>query len=73
MATRNNSTELAIDAILEDYTADELKSKLDFMFHRTLEMSDGMTGSDLADMFDVHNRIVALFKSREVETTLKRN
>lgn len=66
-----NKVEVAVDAILEDYTADELKSKFDFMFQRTLELSDGMTGSDLADMFDLQNRIVAMFKSRELDASKK--
>lgn len=72
---KNSSTELAIDAILEDYTAEELKSKFNFMFHRTLEMSDGMTGQDLADMFDVITRIENMFDTREIETAknTKRN
>jgi hypothetical protein len=65
-----SKTEKHIDSILEDWSADEIREKFDFMFQQTLEMSDGMMGADLAELFEVQNKIVGMFRARESELAL---
>lgn len=62
-----NTTEKAVDLILDDFSADEIKGKFDFMFQQVLEMSDGMAGPDLAEMFELLNRTSDMYKCRESE------
>ncbi|PKO97173.1 MAG: hypothetical protein CVU12_01420 [Bacteroidetes bacterium HGW-Bacteroidetes-7] len=53
-----------IDSILTDFSAKGVKEKLDFSFTQVLHMSDGMLGSDLAEMFELFGRISDIFQIR---------
>lgn len=53
-----------IDSILSDFPAQDIKEKLNFSFAQVLQMSDGMLGSDLADIFELFNRISEVFQKR---------
>lgn len=62
-----------VDSILGDWSANEIKEKFDFLFQQFLEMSDGMEGHDLAEMFELINRVSIVFKSRETEIKATKN
>lgn len=53
-----------IDSILSDFPAQDIKEKLNFSFAQVLQMSDGMLGSDLADIFELFNRISEVFQTK---------
>lgn len=69
METNETKVVSQIDSILSDFSAEDIKEKLDFSFTQVLQMSDGMLGSDLADMFDLLNRISDVFQIREKAKT----
>ena len=62
-----DNTARAVDLILSDWPAKEIREKFDFMFQQTLQMSDGMAGPDLAEMFEMLNRISTVFNIRETD------
>ncbi|MCE5321293.1 MAG: hypothetical protein LLF93_09385 [Bacteroidales bacterium] len=67
MAKNESKTEQEVDLILEDWSAQEIKSKFDFMFQQFLLQSEGVAGQDLSEMFEIINRIADLFKVRQAE------
>ena len=56
-----------LDGILSDWPASQIKEKFDFMFLQVLAMSDGMAGADLAELFELLNRVAGVFHTREAE------
>jgi len=60
-------TLVAVDDVLSDFSATDIKQKFEFMFQQTLQMADGMEGKDLAEMFEMLNRVTYVFSVRETE------
>ena len=60
-------TLIAVDDVLSDFSAAEVKQKFEFMFQQTLQMADGMEGKDLAEHFEMLNRVAYVFSVRETE------
>ncbi|MDD2196106.1 MAG: hypothetical protein PHE03_07005 [Bacteroidales bacterium] len=60
-------TLVAVDDVLSDFSAADIKQKFEFMFQQTLQMADGMEGKDLAEMFEMLNRVAYVFSVRETE------
>jgi len=60
-------TLVALDDVLSDFSAADIKQKFEFMFQQTLQMADGMEGKDLAEMFEMLNRVTYVFSVRETE------
>ncbi|MDX9847481.1 MAG: hypothetical protein RBT74_10920 [Tenuifilaceae bacterium] len=60
-------TLVAVDDVLNDFSATDIKQKFEFMFQQTLQMADGMDGKDLAEMFEMLNRVAYVFSVRETE------
>lgn len=60
-------TLVAVDDVLSDFSATDIKQKFEFMFQQTLQMADGMEGKELAEMFEMLNRVAYVFSVRETE------
>lgn len=67
MAKNESKIEQEVDRILEDWSAQEIKNKFDFMFQQFLLQSEGVPGQDLSEMFEIINRIADIFKIRQAE------
>lgn len=67
MAKNESKTEREVDLILEDWPAQEIKYKFDFMFQQFLLQSEGVTGQYLSEMFEIINRISDLLNVRQAE------
>ena len=60
-------TLVAVDDVLSDFSATDIKQKFEFMFQQTLQMADGIEGKELAEMFEMLNRVAYVFSVRETE------
>ena len=60
-------TLVAVDDVLSDFSATDIKQQFEFMFQQTLQMADGMEGKELAEMFEMLNRVAYVFSVRETE------